>query len=67
MVTIFIQRNGDFFVELPPQGKTFDTEYFTTSIIPQINKLVFPVGYHEGEKKALVHFNNARPHKSAGA
>lgn len=67
MVTFFITRNSDFSVELLPQGKTFDAEYFTTSILPQINKLAFPTGYNEGDKKALVHFDNARPHKSAGA
>lgn len=67
MVTFFITRNSDFSVELLPQGKTFDTKYFTTSILPQINKLAFPTGYNEGDKKALVHFDNARPHKSAGA
>ena len=67
MVTIFIKRNGNFFVELLPHGQTFNTEYFTTTILTQINNLAFPAGYHHGDKKALVHFDNAKPHKSAGA
>ena len=67
MVTIFIKKNGTFFVELMPLGQTFNSDYFINVIIPKINKLAFPNGLPKGRKKAYVHFDNAPPHKSFAA
>ena len=64
MVTIFIKKNGTFFVDLMPCDQTFDSNYFINVIIPQINNLAFPNGYSKGQKKAFVHFDNASSHKS---
>ena len=63
MVTIFIKKNGDFFIELLPDGKTFNTEYFNQVIIPQIFSLAFPDGKVKYKKRALLHFDNATSHK----
>ncbi|MDE7383476.1 MAG: hypothetical protein K2M99_06280, partial [Treponemataceae bacterium] len=62
MVTIFIRKNGTFFVELMPCGQTFNSKYFIHEIIPKINDLAFPNGFSRGQKKALVHFDNAPSH-----
>lgn len=64
MVTIFIRKNGTFFVDLLPHGQKFDSNYFVNCIIPQINQLAYPNGWQSGKKKALVHFDNAPSHKS---
>ena len=64
MVTIFVRKNGTFFVELLPQGQKFNSEYFVDSIIPLISDLAYPNGYKSGEKKCLLHFDNAPSHKS---
>lgn len=64
MVTIFIKKNGTFFVELLPQGEKFNSKYFINIIIPLIDKLAYPNGWTKGEKKSLVHFDNAPSHKS---
>lgn len=64
MVTIFIRKNGTFFVELLPEGQKFNSAYFTKSIIPLISDLAYPNGYKQGEKKCLLHFDNAPSHRS---
>lgn len=64
MVTIFIRKNGTFFVELLPEGQKFNSSYFTKSIIPLISDLAYPNGYKQGEKKCLLHFDNAPSHRS---
>ena len=63
MVTIFIKKNGEFFVEMLPQGQAFDSNYFRKAIIPQIYQLAFPQGTTKYTKKALLHFDNAPSHK----
>ena len=65
MVSIFIKKNGTFFVDLLPNGQKFNSEYFVDSIIPQINTLAYPKGYKYGNKRCLLHFDNAPSHKSA--
>ena len=64
MVTIFIRKNGTFFVELLPNGQNFNSEYFVDCIIPKIHLLAYPNGFSSRQKKALVHFDNAPSHKS---
>lgn len=64
MVSIFIKKNGTFFVDLMPNGQKFNSEYFVNSIVPQINSLAYPDGYKFGRKKCLLHFDNAPSHKS---
>lgn len=64
MVTIFIKKNGSFFVELLPQGQKFNSKYFIDIIIPLIDNLAYPDGWVKGQKKCLVHFDNAPSHKS---
>lgn len=64
MVTIFIRKNGTFFVELLPEGQKFNSAYFTKSIIPLISDLAYPNGYKQGDKKCLLHFDNAPSHRS---
>ena len=65
MVSIFIKKNGTFFVDLLPNGQKFNSEYFVDSIIPQINTLAYPKGYKYGNKRCSLHFDNAPSHKSA--
>ena len=65
MVTIFIRKNGKFFVDLMPSDQTFNSDYFVNVIIPKINDLAFPNGYQKGDKKAYIHFDNAPSHKSS--
>ena len=63
MVTIFIKKNGDFFIELLPDGDKFNSTYFNHVIIPQICNLAFPDGKVKYKKRALLHFDNATSHK----
>ena len=52
-------------MDLLPSDKKFNSEYFDNSIIPQINTLAYPKGYKYGNKRCLLHFDNAPSHKSA--
>lgn len=65
MVSIFIRKNGTFFVDMMPKGQKFNSQYFVDSIIPQINSLAYPDGYKYGNRKCILHFDNAPSHKSA--
>lgn len=58
------KKNWHFFVDLLSRGKTFDSKYFISSIIPQKNILAYQNGYTQGNKKCLLHYNNAPAHKS---
>ena len=64
MVTIFVKKNGDFFVELLPDGQNFNSKYFIDVIISKIYELAYPNGWKTKDKKCLLHFDNAPAHKS---
>lgn len=64
MVSIFVKKNGEFFVELLPEGQNFNSQYFIDVIIPKIYDLAYPKGWKTKDKKCLLHFDNAPSHKS---
>lgn len=63
MASIFIKKNGTFFVDMLPSGQKFNSDYFVNSIVPQITSLAYPDGYKYGRKQCLLHFDNAPSHK----
>jgi histone-lysine N-methyltransferase SETMAR len=62
MVTIFFNGSGQFVVDILPPGTKMNSKYFADNIIDVLSGFCYPKGRQPGERKVMLHFDNAPIH-----
>jgi histone-lysine N-methyltransferase SETMAR len=65
MVTIFFNGSGQFVIDILPIGVKMDSTYFADNIIDTLAGSCYPDGRQPGERKVMLHFDNAPIHCTA--
>ena len=61
MLTIFWYPNGFAIVKVLPENERFTAEYFINNILKDLCEKTCQLP-NRGNRKAIVHYDNARPH-----
>jgi hypothetical protein len=62
MVTVFWNPDGFHVVTILPKGASFNTAWFTDGNLVPLRDQFFPGGRRPGQRKLMVHVDNASPH-----
>jgi hypothetical protein len=64
MVSAYFSRCGFVSVEFLPMGQNYNSQFFTETVLPSIEKKLAECRPRLGTTAAHLHVNNAKPHTS---